>query len=799
MTTTTLARRRPTTAALAALAISLIAALALSATPPSDGAVAPAARGSVLAASGSTSATSGKPAQPGTIRLFTLSNRPDLVSGGDVIAVVKPIKGVRYAAVRLRLNGRDVTDSFAKRPGGRFAAYLTGLRTGRNVLTAAARGRTGRLVITNHPDGGPIFSGPQSSYYRCQPTARDAQCNEPAKFSLLYRSTNPLQAELQPYDAENPPSDVATTTTDRGVTVPFIVSREDGYQDRDRYTIITLFQPDEAWGRFRPQRQFEHKLLITHGGSCGASYAPADPPLADYSGTIPEGVPGIVPSYITALGKGFSVLSTALDNTGHNCNVATEAESLLMAKEHFVERYGSLRYTIGTGCSGGSIAQHTVANAYPGIYQGLLTQCSYPDTLSAGAQFADYHLMRLYFEDPAGWAPGVVWTPLQMAAVEGHVSILNSIVADEALFKSALDPENDCTGTVDPVAGDPSTRYDSEINPGGVRCSVLDIARNSLGVRPTSAWSEQEKEVGHGFGGIPFANNGVQYGLAQLRSGVITTQQFVDLNEQLGGLDINADPIPERIQGDPASVANAYRSGLLNEATNLDGVAMINAGGPDPGIAHDYAHAFWTEDRLQRAQGDTDNRVMWFGATPLIGDPGWANESLVAMDRWLRRVERDHSGRSLADKIARDKPADVTDRCANVPGVLEKKGADDEVDCVLPDSLQLRLSTPREQAGGDRLNDVLSCTLRPLRRSDYDGLLLGFSDAQWATMQRIFPEGVCDFDEFGQGQQAAQTWLTYSERGDQDQVVYGGRNLPKVQPFQADGWAAASFRSLIRE
>lgn len=31
--------------------------------------------------------------------------------------------------------------------------------------------------------------------------------------------------------------------------------------------------------------------------------------------------------------------------------------------------------------------------------------------MSPGAQFADYHLMRAYFEDPARWAPGVVWSP----------------------------------------------------------------------------------------------------------------------------------------------------------------------------------------------------------------------------------------------------------------------------------------------------------------------------------------------------------------------------------------------------
>ena len=579
--------------------------------------------------------------------------------------------------------------------------------------------------------------------------------------------------------------------------VPFIVRREDGFQDRDRYTIMTLWQPGKPWSRFDPQPQFNHKVLITHGGGCGAAYSPGTPPLGDYSGTIPVEVPGIASSYITALGRGFSVISTALDNTGHNCNVAMNAESLMMAKERFVEQYGSIRYTIGTGCSGGSIAQHTVANAYPGIYQGLVTTCSYPDTFTAGAQFADYHLMRLYFEHPNRWAPGVVWLPNQMATVEGHVSILNSIVADEGLFKSALDPEEPCPGTRAPVRGDPATRYDSDKNPKGVRCSVLDLLVNPLGRRPRKVWTRQERAAGHGFGGVPFANVGVTYGLEALKHGLITTAQFVDLNVKLGGLDVDSQPTSKRIHGDRTSVANAYRTGLVNEADHLDRVAIINFGGPDPGIAHDYAHAFWTEDRLRRAQGHTDNRVMWFGLTPLIGDPRWANEAFLAMDRWLTRVERDTSPRPLARKIVTDKPGGITDRCSNVPGVLEVQGQDDEVDCVLPESLQLRLSTPREEAGGTRFNDVLSCHLKPLRRSAFDGLLIPLTETQWSALQRVFPRGVCDYSEPGVGQGPAQTWLTYSDaRG---RVVYGGRNLPSVAHHQADGWASPSFRSLLRQ
>lgn len=717
-----------------------------------------------------------------------LSNRADLVSGGDVLLAVRVPRGVAPRAVRVKVGGRDVSGRFERVAGRRLVGLVTGLRLGSNVVRVTApRARGVRAVVVNHRNGGPVFSGPQHRYYRCQATARDARCNEPARYDLLYRSTDPTRPRLQPYDRTDPPDDVATTTTDRGVEVPFVVRRERGFQDRDRYTILTLFRPGQRWTAARPQRQWNHKLLVTHGGGCGASYAPGEPPFDDYSGTL-DGVPGVTPSYLTALGKGFAVLSTALDNTGHNCSVAMNAESVLMAKERLVERYGTLRYTIGTGCSGGSIAQHTVANAYPGIYQGLITTCSYPDTFTAGAQFADYHLLRLYFEDPSRWAPGVAWLPTQMAHVEGHLSHLNAVVADEGLFKAALDPAHDCAGTVDPAAGDPSTRYDADTNPGGVRCSVLDLLVNQLGRRPASVWSPQEQAAGRGFGGVPFANTGVLYGLSALRTAAITPAQFVDLNAKVGGLDVDSQPTAARIPGDPASIARAYRTGLINEADHLDEVAIINHGGPDPGIAHDYAHAFWTDERLRADQGHSGNRVMWFGPAPLIGDPGWANEALTKMDRWLRAVERDRSRRSLAHKIVADRPADVTDRC-----VVDALAQVCDVEQL--QVLQTRLSTPRQEAGGPLANDIVACRLQPLTR-ELVASPVPFTDAEWAQLQEVFPQGACDWTRPGIGQGPAQTWLRYDARG--GGVAYGGRNLPAVPAGSATGVVSPAFAPALR-
>ncbi|HEX6877937.1 MAG TPA: DUF6351 family protein [Nocardioidaceae bacterium] len=747
-----------------------------------------------LAASGAELAGS-RVAATRDLAIEVLSNRADLVSGGDALVSVDLPARVAPGQVRVYLADQDVTQQFAARPNGRFEGLLSGMQVGENVVRVEAPGYAGQRTITNHPNGGPVFAGPQHVPYQCQSGAQDAQCDQPASYSLLYKSTDPTKPGLQPYDPDNPPSDVATTTTDQGRTVPFIVRREDGYQDRDRYAILTLFQPGKSWEPWQPQEQWNGKVLATHGGGCGASYSPGSPRLDDYSGTIPE-MPGYEQSYVTALGRGFAVMSTALNNTGHNCNLVTQAESMMMAKERLVEQYGPIRYTIGTGCSGGSIAQHTIANAYPGIYQGLVTTCSYPDVLTAGAQFADYHLLRLYFEDPSRWGQGVVWSPTQMAQVEGHAAHFNAVTADEGLFKEGINPETACPGTKDTVPGDTSTRYDSDTNPGGVRCSILDMMLNPLGPRPQSAWTSWEQAAGHGFTGVPFANDGVQYGLGALRQGLITPAQFVDLNAKVGGLDINADPSEVRIQGDPEALANVYRTGLVNEANHLDQVAMINHGGPDPGIAHDYAHAFWTEERLQRDQGHTDNRVMWFGDTPLIGDVRWATEAFLDMDRWLAAVEADGRDVPLSAKIGEDRPADVTDRCQNVPGVEMKTLPGGDVVCEQP-TLQTRLSTPREVAGGDTANDRVACQLRPLNRADYAFMPVPFTDEQWATLEAAFPDGVCDWSKPGQGQGPAETWLTYSDSA--GNVVYGGQNLPAVPAGSGTGWASPAFGSLLQQ
>ncbi len=681
-----------------------------------------------------------------------LSNRADLISGGDALVAVTPPPGVRTSALRVVLNGAAVTREFAVRPNGRFEALLDGLRLGSNRLVAGVVGdpeAVAELRIINHPNGGPVFSGPQLQPWVCQDTAVDAQCNQPAEYEFTYMPED--GSGFKPYDPENPPADVAQTTTDEGETVPYIVRTETGYQDRDQYRIAILYDPAEHSAPWSPPKGWNGKLLIHHGASCGIDHG---------SGSAPDVADD------AALSRGFAVMSTALNNAGHNCNLITQAESLVMAKERVVEQHGPIRYTIGTGCSGGSLTQQQVANAYPGIYQGILPQCSFPDAWSTGQQLVDYHLIRLYLENPARWAPGVAWTPLQIAAVEGHPNHVNSIVLDSLYWTALGDPTNPCAGVT------AEQRYDPGTNPGGTRCTLADVMINVFGPRPPALWGPQEQEIGRGFAGLPLDNVGVQYGLEALRAGTITPAQFVDLNAAVGGATIDSVPTESRFAANQPALRRSYRSGAVNSTNNMDRVAIIDLRGPDPGAFHDAYRSWAIRARLEREHGTYANHVIWFGLAPLIGDPDYTTEGLVAMDRWLEAVKQDDRAIPLARKIIDDRPADIQDRCSQVDGVEAVQVPGIGRVCTL-DAAQTKYGTPRTVAGESIATDTQKCTLKRLVRSDY--YPIEFSDAEWAQLRQAFPTGVCDYTRPGVDQSGAIGWLTYQNAG--GRVIYGGTPL----------------------
>src|SRR5438093_11339725 len=220
-------------------------------------------------------AASAKDAASGQFEIVTLSNRADLISGGDALVEVRVPKSVGPSQVRLSLNGRDVTGAFRADPTARvMRGVLTGMVPGRNDFLADSKGRRASLTITNHAIGGPVLLGSQTQPWVCAtPTpvpesgntpasnasglttfAVDPQCNIATEYKLFYRTTTPGCSNalpdpsppptnncFKPYNPASPlPADLAMATTATGLTVQYIVRVERGTINRGIYDIAVL-------------------------------------------------------------------------------------------------------------------------------------------------------------------------------------------------------------------------------------------------------------------------------------------------------------------------------------------------------------------------------------------------------------------------------------------------------------------------------------------------------------------------------------------------------------------------------
>jgi hypothetical protein len=670
-------------------------------------------------------AASADDANAQNLAIETLSNRADLISGGDALVQVDLPAGADAATVTL--NGSDVSDEFAVRPNGKFQGVVTGVHDGANTLMASAGGQQAQLTITNHPIGGPVFSGPQIQPWYCLPGALDAQCDRPITYSYQYMSS--VTGKFAAYDPSNPPADLATTTTDQGKTVPYIVRVENGDIDRSTYAIAMLYDgttPFSRWTGGPPA--WNHKVYEFYGAGCSTSHEEGPSPAVMQD---------------VALSKGFAVMSTSLSDQTYSCNLAVQAESIMMAKEHLIETYGDVRYLFGYGCSGGSIASLQIANAYPGLINGVMVYCTMPD--EPILDLLDCAEMMHYFESPTSWGPGVVWPENQQAAATGMASTSVCHAWVEAYhYPEVFQPKTGVGCRV--TDSEPAKVYDPVANPNGLRCSLQDYMSNVFGFRPPDAWSAVEKQIGRGFAGRPYDNVGVQYGLRPLMAGTISPAQFVDLNSKIGSLDIDYTHQASRVTADPFALQTAYRSGFVNEGNNLGQVPIIDTPGYIPGDRyeiHDNTKSWALRARLDEFNGNHNSQILWYGLE------GRFQNNFGTMDSWLTNVEKDGRDIPKSDKVAQDRPTAAQDQC-----YYPDQGR-------ICDTVFGPAGNPRWASGGSIAQDVLKCQLKPLVRSDYAPVL--FSDAQWTALQNAFPSGVCDWSRPGVSQQPNVPWQTYTD------------------------------------
>jgi hypothetical protein len=671
--------------------------------------------------------------------ILVLSNRADLISGGDALIEVNWPAGTNLSTSTITLNGTPVTTSFAVRPNGRYMGLVTGLRDGANVLLARYNGGAAQITVTNHPIGGPVISGPQVQPWVCQTTgaaggagrgrggvpspspgpALDAQCNAPTVFFYVYKTTG---NQFAPYDPAKPrPADMATATTDAGTTVDYIVRIERGAMDRGIHEIAVLYDPAKPWTPWERQPQWNGKLYIPFGSGCEFSHT--------------QGNPGPVQSDM-ALSRGFMVASSSNTQYGTHCNDVTSAETVMMLKEHITETYGEIRYTVSTGGSGGAHQQNLISSNYPGLLQGIMPSQHFQDTWTPYREFADCGLLARFYAQQA--TAGRAWTEVQKARTDGHAtaSICEGPVPTFMASRTStyLGPAVSQGCANNPWTWTPA-------NPTGVRCTLQDYQEAIFGKRAPDATDPV------GYARRPLDNVGVQYGLVALKNGEIAPQMFVDLNASIGCYDINATWQPRRCQADPGAVKIAYNSGRITNGKQMAQVAMIDLRDNDDREEHYNFRTWVTRARLLKANGTSANQAIWRST-----DAGARNVALAfdTMNEWLSKIETDNTHIALGQKVIKNRPALAVDTCfeGTTPTAASK--------C---DAVYHTFTDTRVAAGEPASSDIMKCQLKPLNRADYAVI---FSDAQWSTLQATFPGGVCDYSRSGIDQATPEPWQTFA-------------------------------------
>jgi Tannase-like family of unknown function (DUF6351) len=652
----------------------------------------------------------------------------------------------------------------------------------------------GSLTITNHKIGGPVISGTQVKPFICatpiaQPAqggtpatnasglstdAIDDQCNIATEIKLYYRTTTagcsdalpdpsppatpPANPCFKPYDpAATAPADLAMTTTDTGVTVPYIVRVERGTLNRGIYDIAVLFDPTKdspktGWKPYAPQAGWNGKVVYSFGASSGQ---PRQQFRSEQTWTDHE-----------ALSRGFLVAINSMTDSLFNSNRVTMTETLLMMKEKIIDTYGEVRYVIGNGCSGGSINQLTAASIFPGLLDGIQPSCTFPDSETTGIEVADC-LQLIHAYSSTAWKTLMSDQGLDQAAIDvkkaainGHVDPLGCRAWVNS-FANVGRPGNYAPFVVDRTTGlllPPGTStinncglpasmvYDPTTNPDGVRCTGADHAVAIFG-----------KVSGSNHARTTTDNVGVQYGLQALISGAITPEEFVVVNEAAGGVDFDVNFTTARTAADPAALATAYRAGLVSDAHHLAKTAIIDLRGYDDSAIHHTWRSFALRARLDGTNGNHSNHVMWrFGPT-LLPPTDLVLQSFTMMDQWLGTMKADTASATVEGKIVKNRPTGAFDFCFLGTDYTTK--VTDAAMCDADSKLKPH-SSPRQVAGGPLTENILKCQLRPINRADYDGV--GMTDAQFARLQAVFPDGVCDFSKPGVGQQPAVSPLDFS-------------------------------------
>lgn len=726
------------------------------------------------------------------MKLAVVSSPAQYVSGGDARIEVSATAAL-HGRIELWLDGKKLDVTLVP-SGERVEGLVSGLKNGDNQLQVRIAGNSkvfDTLKLTNYPVTGPMFSGEQQVPFVCttdqvgkEPlvdsaaapgfVVRNAQgqaagysrnCSLERYVTYSYRTTGNAWKELPAGTAR--PADMATTKLADGRTVDFVVRQERGTINRFIYSIAMLApagesrtEPDLSLWNKRLQYWFQggvaigHSQGTLHGGSMNAD----------------------------VLATGTAIAHSSGNNTGTHYNMQVAGETAMMTKERFVERYGRPLYTYGLGGSGGAIQQYLLAQNQPGILDAALPVQSYPDMVTQTIHVGDCELLENYMDvtDRTNTKWQTTKNRTWLVGMNAEDSVADPLAAAKKMLGYGTAPgSTECVKawrglaplTMNPLYGQAKNqeKYAPQSDIAAIRWTHYDDLRNIYGVdtkgaaRPT--WD----------------NVGVQYGLASLRDGKITPDEFLDVNHRIGGwkhpsemvqegfpflgaaapdtfdpwskrnanLTATAETPAPRTKGNPDAMRAAYTSGMVFTG-NIPLPTIDHRQYMERELDMHNAHqSFAVRKRVVQKMGNSDHLVIWFTDT-MPGQPkaSQSMDAIAVMDEWMANIRT-----NPAKGVAGNRPARAVDSCFDTQGKLIYAG-NDAWDGILDNKPKGQCtqkfplySTSRIVAGAPLEGGIYRCALKTVDAALADGTYAPWMPNQAAVtkLKKIFPEGVCDY------------------------------------------------------
>ena len=391
-------------------------------------------------------------------------------------------------------------------------------------MATMRQGPTVHLTITNHPSGGPVFAGPQVQPWVCRtvagfgaPDGRAVQHRD--RVLATCTGTQP-RSTFKPYDPAAPPpaAAIATTTTDQGV---------------DR----AVHRPPRARrDGSRPLRRRGARQPVRPLGAVGVA-AGLEPqgalPVRRRHGAVAHERRAAERCSSTSRSRAASwSRTTTSTSSGNNANDVVSAEALMMLKEHIAERTARSATRSAPAARAARSSSTRSRATYPGLLDGHPAELQLPgqlDDRQRGQRLPPAAALLRHASRRGLHAR----RSRRRCGHAGHAACCTPgmrrfVAGRHPVARRELQPAGDA------VRGDGLRRGD-------------EPDRRSLRRRRTTSRRSGASAPQDGFARSPYANVGIQYGLTRANAGTITPEQFVDLNEGVGGTDIDLNFTAGRI------------------------------------------------------------------------------------------------------------------------------------------------------------------------------------------------------------------------------------------------------------